>query len=467
MGGIVVVPNRCRHPCVRPESAAVFPLPCYFLSSRAPKTFTQKAKIPLPGPSIRPVWGRIVFWNSTFPPATGRRKRMVRYNIDDVTDDMVLGESIFMPTGELLLAAGFKLTERYRLRLKQMGFHTVGIQVEGTEDVTPEKIISDHVQAEMAVSVSKTTDAVRNVLRVRKEGVQNLRKMIRENKTQLNKYLASSGLARTLEKLIDEILNNPTVVLNMSALQNVKADLFSHAINVTTIALCIGRKYHFSYDELKQLAMGAINFDIGLVALPAELHERNGELSPEEFKQYQQHTVYGYLMLSQNPSIAPTSAAVALQHHEYQDGTGFPRGMKGENRPPLKDFSRKKVIHRFAEIVAVADTYDMLLTGRMGVTLDTYHGVRRVIEMGGTKLNADIVKTFASIVPVYPVGARLRITDAPASQLVGYYGVVARDNPDDLEKPQIVLYETRKRLRIPPILIDLAKRDGVAFEILT
>ena len=66
---------------------------------------------------------------------------MIAYTIDDVTDDMILGRSIFLPTGELLLAAGYLLTERYRTRLKQMGFSTVYIQVEGTDDVIPESII--------------------------------------------------------------------------------------------------------------------------------------------------------------------------------------------------------------------------------------------------------------------------------------------------------------------------------------
>jgi HD-GYP domain-containing protein (c-di-GMP phosphodiesterase class II) len=380
---------------------------------------------------------------------------------------MVLGESIFLPTGELLLAAGYRLTETYRKRLKQLGFTTVHIQVEGTEDVIPENIISDHVQRELDVAVGKTSDSVRSLMRVKRAGLENFRKILRENRKYLNKYIAGAGMNATIESLLDEILNQPSVVVNVSTLQKANADLFSHAVAVTVTALCIGRKYHFSYEELKQLAMGAINFDLGLAALPPELLEKKDNWSPEEFAQYRQHPVYGYLMLSQNPTIAPTSAAIALMHHEHQDGSGYPRSLKGENRPPIKDFSRKRVIHRFAEIVAVADMYDQLTTNRLGPAISVRDAMKKLIGQAGTVLNSDIVKTLTSIVPILPVGARLRIVNAPAAQLIGYYGVVAKINPDNIEEPQIILYETRKKQRIRPIMIDLNKHKGFALELIT
>jgi HD-GYP domain-containing protein (c-di-GMP phosphodiesterase class II) len=393
---------------------------------------------------------------------------MVLYSLGDVTDDMVLGKSIFLPNGELLLAAGFRLTERYRARLKQLGFTTVYVQVEGTDDVIPETIINEHVQREITASVNKTADGVESVLMTKRKSVESMRRLIRDRREHLNRYIAGAGLTNTIETIIQDLLAQPSVVLNLSSLQSKGDSLLSHAIAVTVTALCIGRRYRFSYDEMKQLAMGAVNFDLGLVALPPETIAGNTEeLSPEAAEQYRQHTVYGYLMLSQNPSITPTSAAVALQHHEHQDGTGFPRGIKGENRPPRKDFSRKGVIHRFSEVVAVADTYDMLTTGRMGPRLSTAEAIRKVIEMAGDTLNSDIVKTLVSIIPLYPVGTRIRVADAPVSQLSGYYGVVAKVDPANLAEPQIILYESRNHKRVKPILVDLSKHKGFVLELLT
>lgn len=393
---------------------------------------------------------------------------MVRFNINDVTEEMVLGESLFLPSGELLLAAGYRIKERYRRRLKELGFYSVLINVEGTETVIPETIISTHVQREMALSLNATTQNLKEAIPVRQQGIRAIQKMIKDNKQYLNKFILNSGVLRALELFVDEILNQPSVVLNVTELSKSPGDLFNHAINVMVTALCLGRKFRFSYEEMKQLGIGAVNYDLGLVAVPPALLEKKGDLTEEEYRIYEQHTVFGYLMLSQNPATPPTSSAVALQHHEHQDGTGFPRGIKGENRPPLKDFSRKNVIHRFAEIVAVADTYDMLISGRNGSAKHAVQdALKKIIQMAGTKLNSEIVKTLVSIVPVFPVGSRIRIVNAPVSQLVGYNGVVAKDNHDCLELPQIILYETRNHQRVTPVLIDLVKHKGFTFELIT
>ena len=394
---------------------------------------------------------------------------MVRYNIDDATDEMVLGESLFLPSGELLLAAGYRLKDRYRKRLKELGFYSVLVNVKGTESVIPETIISTHLQREMAVSLNSAAQNLKEVIPVKQQGIRAVQKSLKENKHFLNKYIASSGIVRVVERYVEEILNQPAIVLNISEMKKSPGDLFTHAINVTITSLCLGKKFRFSYEEMKQLGIGAVNYDLGLVAIDPLLLEKEGEFTEEETGMYEQHTVFGYLMLSQNPAIPPTSSAVAMQHHEHQDGSGFPRGIKGENRPPLKDFSRKNVIHRFAEIVAVADVYDMLISGRPHCF--EKHKVREALEciirMGGARLNSEIVKALASIVPVYPVGARIRILNAPVAQLVGYIGVVARDNPIALDQPQIILYETKNHQSIKPFLIDLAQHKGFLFELIT
>jgi len=406
---------------------------------------------------------------AAFHAALKDGKPMVRYGIDDVTDDMVLGESLFLPSGELLLAAGYRLKDRYRKRLKELGFLSVLINVEGTESVIPETIISTHVQREMAASMNSVAQNIKEALPIKQQGARAVQKLIRENKQYLAKFINNSGMARAVEHFIEEILNQPSVVLNISELSKTPGDLFTHAINVTVTALCLGRKFRFSYEEMKQLGIGAINYDLGMVALPAAITEKNEPLTEEELEMLRQHTVFGYLMLSQNPAIPPTSFAVALQHHEHQDGSGYPRGIKGENRPPLKDFSRKNVIHRFAEIVAVADVYDMLISGRKHFCGKhrVQDALKTIIQMGGKALNSEIVKALTGIVPVYPVGARIRIVNAPVAQLVGYIGVVAGDNPENLELPRVILYETKNHQRVKPVLIDLAQHKGFSFELVT
>lgn len=395
---------------------------------------------------------------------------MVRYTINDVDDDMLLGESIYLPSGELLLAAGYRIKERYRNRLVDMGYKSLLIQVEGTEGVEPESTVSEATQREMGSAIDTSSKELGVAMQdFRQQSTEDVKELIKKNKNYLNKFIMSSGMAKALEQFVNEIMNQSAVVLNLSAMRQTQQSLFTHALNVTITALCIGKKYKLSYDEMKQLGIGALNYDLGLITLPKELLEKTPEqFTAAEISLYHQHTIFGYLMLSQNHLIPPTSAAVALQHHEWQSGLGFPRGIKGDNRPPLKDFSRQNMIHRYAEIVAVADVYDACLNGRtlFGTTpMSVTTALREIILKGGEELNSDIVKILTQIVPIFPVGARIRITNAPTPQLVGHYGVVARHNHDSLETPQIIIYETKNHQKIKPILIDLFRHSGFTLEL--
>lgn len=395
---------------------------------------------------------------------------MVRYNIDDVNENMVLGESIFLPTGELLLAAGQSIKDRYKQRLVQLGYTNIMIQVEGTELVEPVSVVSDSNQREMNVSIESSSKELNTAFQqFRQKSSAHVKEIIRENRQHLTKFIMNSGMAKALEQFIEEIMAQTSIVLNLSALQQTQTHLIQHALNVTITSLCIGKRYRLSYEEMKQLGIGALNYDLGLIALPKELLEKRvDQMSEEEIKLYHQHTIFGFLLLSQNHMIPSTSAAVALQHHEYENGNGFPRGLKGDNRPPLKDFSRQNMIHRFAEIVAVADMYDVFTNGRthLGVKPSSIQqAIKQLIGMSGQELNSDIVKALVSIVPVFPIGARIKIVSAPATQLIGYIGVVAKDNAEELEYPTIILYETKKNQRIKPILIDLSKHKAIQIEV--
>jgi HD-GYP domain-containing protein (c-di-GMP phosphodiesterase class II) len=394
---------------------------------------------------------------------------MVRYNLDEINNTMVLGESLFLPNGELLLAAGYRVKEEYKSLLKKRGFASVLIEVEGTEGVIPETVISTRLQREITLSLSRMETDFVEAFSVQSEGSHAIENLIKENKHHLNKFIATSQIGPKVEEIILDILNQPITILNMADLLKADTGLFDHAINVAAISLCIGKKFRYSQDEMRQLGIGAIHCDLGMVAVPKEILEKENDLTVEETMALRQHTVYGFLMLSQSPLIPSTSAAIAMQHHELQDGSGYPRGIRGANRPPLKDFSLRNKIHRFAEIVTVAETYEMLIAGRGHnyLPVSAPEAIRKVIELGGTKLNSEIVKALVSIVPLFPTGARIRITKAPAPHLIGYAGVIAKNDPAYFSQPSIILYETRNHQRITPILIEPAKISGFQFELIS
>src|SRR5665647_2605145 len=122
------------------------------------------------------------------------KNSLVRYSLDDIREDMVLGESIFLPSGELLLAAGYRIKERYRDRLKQLGYHAVLVEVEGTEGVMPETTVSDTSQREMNTALESTSKELAGAItQFKNRSSEKVQDIIKENHLYLNKYIMSSG----------------------------------------------------------------------------------------------------------------------------------------------------------------------------------------------------------------------------------------------------------------------------------
>lgn len=93
--------------------------------------------------------------------------------------------------------------------------------------------------------------------------------------------------------------------------------------------------------------------DIGKVAIPDAILNKPGPLTREEYEVMKTHTIYAQEMLGvSNREIMKAATTIALQHHEKYDGTGYPRGLKGE------------AIHIYARITAIADVFDALGNNR-------------------------------------------------------------------------------------------------------
>jgi len=392
---------------------------------------------------------------------------MVLYSIDEVKEGMVVAESIFDNTGRLMIAAGFQIKRPIIEMLKKRGYQKIGISVEGAEGIIPETVVSQQVRREMSSVLDHSSKNLNTIFDQTRKAKDDIIESIKKSKSAINDIMAKADMLGVITKVVDDILTEPWTVVNLTNLQQSGHGVYDHTINVTIVSLCIGHKYKFSADEMKQLGLGALNYDLGMMAIPEEILKKDGPLTKEETAVFQQHTTYGYLMLSENALIPPTSSVAALGHHEFQDGSGYPRGTKGDNRPPVKSFSKTGLIHRFAEIVAVADVYDMLTNGRnhFSAKLSPVDAFKKIIAMSGSKLNADIVKCLLSIAPIFPVGTHVRITKSPLPDLVGCFGVIAKVNPASLHEPQVLVYESKNRAKIKPLTLDFSKHKGFSMEL--
>ena len=140
-----------------------------------------------------------------------------------------------------------------------------------------------------------------------------------------------------------------------------------------------------SLEQRVELGKTGLLHDIGKISIANEILDKSEPLLPEEWEEIQQHPVNGHRFLSAVVGMGEAAATV-LAHHERFDGSGYPRGLRGQQIP----FS--------ARIVAVADAYDAMVNVRpyrQALTHST--ALRELTECAKSQFDPDVVLAFCEL----------------------------------------------------------------------
>lgn len=127
----------------------------------------------------------------------------------------------------------------------------------------------------------------------------------------------------------------------------------NHVRRVAEYSYLLAILMGYSEPEAELLRLSAPLHDLGKLGTPDSILLKNNKLSDEEFRVIQRHTTIGYEMLkSSERPLLKSAAILAHEHHERWDGSGYPRGLKGEE------------IHPFGRLLAIVDVFDALISNR-------------------------------------------------------------------------------------------------------
>ena len=101
---------------------------------------------------------------------------------------------------------------------------------------------------------------------------------------------------------------------------------------IVDLTVRVGRAMGLSEEELKNARLGAFLHDIGMISVPDDILFKGGPLTEQEWHVVREHPTYGYELLSRIPAFAD-AVEIPYCHHEKWDGTGYPRGLKGDQIP--------------------------------------------------------------------------------------------------------------------------------------
>lgn len=200
---------------------------------------------------------------------------------------------------------------------------------------------------------------------------------------------------KTLRNLADvEVLYDELLEVLGVALDFRDNETAGHSRRVSRFSSEIATAMGCSSDELVEINRGAYLHDLGKIAIPDAILFKRGKLTPQEWEVMRTHAWIGYNLLSRISLLAP-AAEVLLTHHERYDGTGYPRGLKGDQIPLA------------ARIFAIADTLDAMTSDRPYRKALPFTTAREEIRaQAGSQFDPRVVEVFLSI-PEDKLGAVL------------------------------------------------------------
>ena len=199
------------------------------------------------------------------------------------------------------------------------------------------------------------------------------------------------GMKETVGILVSEFTKDFNVVKSLLDLAAKDYTTVLHSVNVMALALGYARYVNYDQGQKRILGLAALLHDVGKVRIKTEVLQAPRQLTNDEFREVQQHTIKGYNILDKCKFSNPEIKMTALQHHEKLDGTGY----------PLQTFK----ITEFAQIVSIIDCYEALTNDdrlyRKSMTpLNALEIIQSEIVDTG-KFSKEIFKNFARLLLLF------------------------------------------------------------------
>ena len=172
-----------------------------------------------------------------------------------------------------------------------------------------------------------------------------------------------------------------------ASIERVDGYTFHHCTRIKDYSIELWKKLGQPIERLTMLRWGAYFHDIGKLAVPIEILNKKGKLSPEEWELMKAHTTLGAEMM-RNHEIEwlRNSAFIVEEHHERYDGKGYPKALK-ENEISLE-----------AAIVSVVDSFDAMTTDRVyRKALTINEAIQEIVKGRGTQFHPDVVDAFLNL----------------------------------------------------------------------
>ncbi len=335
-----------------------------------------------------------------------------RITINDVTIGMRVATDVYTENDELIIQKNTILTDALIARLKHHNIYNIRILLDNTPVPKASAAADTKPSYYERLQNSPEFKAFKKEYLQKADSLKNAMLSIIEE----NAPIDTDKLLSQATELMSKSRTTLHVFDIIVSLKNSSDMTFTHSINVSLLAAVLGKWLGYPQEDIEALSLAGLLHDIGKQMIPQEILNKEGALTEQDLKILRSHTEKGYELLSKY-DLDPRIIDAALTHHEKFDGTGYPKGLKGNE---IKDF---------AKIIAIVDVYDAMTAKRI------YHEpycpfevIRQIERDGYQRYDTHMLMVFLENVVTTYVGNKVILSN-------GMIGEVIMINKLDLSRP--------------------------------
>lgn len=248
------------------------------------------------------------------------------------------------------------------------------------------------------------------------------------------------GAQRLVEEISDSVARNPGALISLARLKTADDYTYMHSVAVCALMVALAKQLGLDEPEVRPAGIAGLLHDLGKAAIPGEILNKPGKLTDAEFAIIKSHPEEGHRMLLQGSGVDEVARDVVLHHHEKMDGSGYPKGLRGDE------------ISLSAKMGAVCDVYDAITSNRPYKSgWDPAESLRKMAEWSQGHFDPTVFQAFVKSIGIYPIGSLVLLN-------CGRLGVVVEQADKSLLTPRVkVFFSTKSNARIRPEVIDLAR----------
>ena len=317
-------------------------------------------------------------------------------------------------------------------------------EVEDRDLIDADKATVEDLHEEAVVPEIPFSEEIIHAQEVKEEAGNVVRDFMEDART--GRGIETGKAKEVVAGMIESVFRNQDALLSLARLKDYDNYTFGHSVNVSILALALGRYLGLSRAELYQLGTGALLHDTGKMLVPDTILNKPTSLTLDEFDEIKKHVTYSMEILTKSGNIDERSVNIAYQHHEKFNGSGYPNGLAGEE------------IDYFGRLVSIVDVYDALTSKRVyepdNKTANV--AVKMIFSVKGQHFDPALLGPFVKCLGIYPVGSFVSLN-------TGETALVKSTNRKNLLKPTVlVIYDIYKIKLKAPYEINLSHIPSVS-----